>query len=241
MPAGNTAERSTCSRRPPSRSRKTFVEARARRHVPERQALSRCGESPAPDARRRPDQRRRPEFLGYMLANNNDRLDEAIRLVNQALQKDPGNGAYLDSLGWAHFKKGNLDRGGEVPERSGRQAAEERRSPRSRWRSASAALAVAAGDRFLVAGAAGRGSAANKDEITEKDRECQRQNAKCKMTARAAVAPRPVLHFAFCPLPRAERLWREARRASGRPRRARFPTSPPFTPNCPAPAAASGR
>jgi tetratricopeptide (TPR) repeat protein len=47
-------------------------------------------------------------FLGYMLANNNDRLDEAIRLVNQALQKDPGNGAYLDSLGWAHFKKGNL-------------------------------------------------------------------------------------------------------------------------------------
>jgi len=48
-------------------------------------------------------------FLGYMLANNNDRLDEAIRLVNQALQKDPGNGAYLDSLGWAYFKKGNLD------------------------------------------------------------------------------------------------------------------------------------
>jgi tetratricopeptide (TPR) repeat protein len=48
-------------------------------------------------------------YLGYMLANNNDRLDEAIRLVNQALQKKPGNGAYLDSLGWAYFKKGNLD------------------------------------------------------------------------------------------------------------------------------------
>ncbi len=47
--------------------------------------------------------------LGYMLANNNDRLDEAIRLVNQALQKEPGNGAYLDSLGWAHLKKGDLD------------------------------------------------------------------------------------------------------------------------------------
>ena len=47
-------------------------------------------------------------FLGYMLANNNDRVDEAIKLVNQALQQDPGNGAYLDSLGWAYFKKGNL-------------------------------------------------------------------------------------------------------------------------------------
>src|SRR4029078_4559411 len=47
--------------------------------------------------------------LGYMLANNNDRLDEAIRLVNQALQKEPGTGAYLDSLGWSHLKKGDLD------------------------------------------------------------------------------------------------------------------------------------
>jgi tetratricopeptide (TPR) repeat protein len=47
-------------------------------------------------------------FLGYMLANNNDRLDEAIRLVQQALRIDPGNGAYLDSLGWAYFRKGDL-------------------------------------------------------------------------------------------------------------------------------------
>jgi tetratricopeptide (TPR) repeat protein len=47
--------------------------------------------------------------LGYMFANNNDRLDEAIRLLNQALQLKPGQAEYLDSLGWAHFKKGNLD------------------------------------------------------------------------------------------------------------------------------------
>ena len=46
-------------------------------------------------------------FLGYMLARNNDRLDEAIRLVQQALRVEPGNGAYLDSLGWAYFKKGS--------------------------------------------------------------------------------------------------------------------------------------
>jgi tetratricopeptide (TPR) repeat protein len=46
--------------------------------------------------------------LGYMLAINNDRVDEAIRLLQRALQIEPGNPAYLDSLGWAHFRKGNF-------------------------------------------------------------------------------------------------------------------------------------
>ena len=48
-------------------------------------------------------------FLGYMLAERGEKLDEAIRLVNEALKQDPDNGAYLDSLGWAYFRRGNLD------------------------------------------------------------------------------------------------------------------------------------
>ncbi len=48
-------------------------------------------------------------YLGYMLANRGEQLDEAIRLVQRALDAEPENGAYLDSLGWAHFRKGNLD------------------------------------------------------------------------------------------------------------------------------------
>jgi tetratricopeptide (TPR) repeat protein len=47
-------------------------------------------------------------YLGYMLAQRGEQLDEAIRLVTRALEKDPNNGAYLDSLGWAHFRKGDL-------------------------------------------------------------------------------------------------------------------------------------
>lgn len=47
--------------------------------------------------------------LGYMLAVRGDRLDEAIELVRRALAADPENGAYLDSLGWAYFKRGDLD------------------------------------------------------------------------------------------------------------------------------------
>jgi predicted Zn-dependent protease len=47
--------------------------------------------------------------LGYLLATRGDHLDEAITLVKRALESDPGNGAYLDSLGWAYFKRGELN------------------------------------------------------------------------------------------------------------------------------------
>jgi tetratricopeptide (TPR) repeat protein len=46
--------------------------------------------------------------LGYLLARNRRNLDEAISLVNRALTYEPGNGAYLDSLGWAYFQQGDL-------------------------------------------------------------------------------------------------------------------------------------
>jgi tetratricopeptide (TPR) repeat protein len=36
------------------------------------------------------------------------RLDEAFALIQRAVTQDPGNGAYLDSLGWAYFKQGKL-------------------------------------------------------------------------------------------------------------------------------------
>ena len=47
-------------------------------------------------------------YLGYLLATRGDQLDEAISLVRRALQSDPQNGAYLDSLGWAYFRKGEF-------------------------------------------------------------------------------------------------------------------------------------
>ena len=47
-------------------------------------------------------------FLGYMFADRGERLPEAIELVQRALRIEPGNPSYLDSLGWAYFKQGNL-------------------------------------------------------------------------------------------------------------------------------------
>jgi tetratricopeptide (TPR) repeat protein len=48
-------------------------------------------------------------YLGYILALRGDRLDEAIDLVRKALVAEPNNGAFLDSLGWAYFRKGELE------------------------------------------------------------------------------------------------------------------------------------
>src|SRR5262249_4251986 len=48
-------------------------------------------------------------YLGYMLAERGERLDESVGYVKQALAIEPDNGSYLDSLGWAYFKADKLD------------------------------------------------------------------------------------------------------------------------------------
>jgi tetratricopeptide (TPR) repeat protein len=46
-------------------------------------------------------------YLGYMLADRGVRLQEALGYIKQAVELEPQNGAYLDSLGWAYFKLGD--------------------------------------------------------------------------------------------------------------------------------------
>jgi tetratricopeptide (TPR) repeat protein len=48
-------------------------------------------------------------YLGYMLAERGQRLDEAVDLVQRALQVEPDNPSFLDSLGWAYYQQGKLD------------------------------------------------------------------------------------------------------------------------------------
>lgn len=47
--------------------------------------------------------------LGYFLLERNERFDEALKLIQQAVRIHPTNGSYLDSLGWAYFKLGKFD------------------------------------------------------------------------------------------------------------------------------------
>ncbi len=44
-----------------------------------------------------------------MLADRDVRLDEAQQLISKAVDLDPDNGAYLDSLGWVHYRQNRLD------------------------------------------------------------------------------------------------------------------------------------
>jgi len=51
--------------------------------------------------------------LSYMLAEHNVRLDDAVDLARRALKVEPGNPAYLDTLGWALFKQGKVEEAAE--------------------------------------------------------------------------------------------------------------------------------
>ncbi len=56
-----------------------------------------------------PDSASALNYLGYMLADQDRRLEESLEYVKRAVAQDPYNGAYLDSLGWVYFKMGELD------------------------------------------------------------------------------------------------------------------------------------
>ena len=47
--------------------------------------------------------------LGYTLADQTDRLEEAKEYIEKALSLKPDNPAILDSMGWVEYRLGNLD------------------------------------------------------------------------------------------------------------------------------------
>jgi tetratricopeptide (TPR) repeat protein len=48
-------------------------------------------------------------YYGYMLADRGVRLEEAHDLIQRAVDLEPFNGAYLDSLGWVYFKQNKVE------------------------------------------------------------------------------------------------------------------------------------
>ncbi len=48
-------------------------------------------------------------LLGYVLADENIRLNDAKALILDALFEDPNNEAYIDSYGWLKFREGDYD------------------------------------------------------------------------------------------------------------------------------------
>ena len=48
-------------------------------------------------------------FLGYLYADYQVKVDQAVPLIEQALTLDPDNPYFIDSLGWAYYRLGRLE------------------------------------------------------------------------------------------------------------------------------------
>ena len=48
-------------------------------------------------------------YLGYSLVDQGLKLDEAMNMVEKAVELRPNDGYIVDSLGWAHYKLGNYE------------------------------------------------------------------------------------------------------------------------------------
>jgi tetratricopeptide (TPR) repeat protein len=57
-----------------------------------------------------PDHAAANNGLGYVWANRGQNLQQALEMISKAVKADPGNAAYLDSLGWVHYKLGQFDK-----------------------------------------------------------------------------------------------------------------------------------
>ncbi len=52
-------------------------------------------------------------YLGYMLTDRNVRVNEALAMIEKVIAREPNNGAYLDSLGWAYYRLGRYQQAEE--------------------------------------------------------------------------------------------------------------------------------
>lgn len=68
----------------------------------------------------KPDYAHAYNALGYTLTEKTDRLKEATELLDKAISLSPEDPFILDSMGWLHYRKGNLDKAREFLERAWR-------------------------------------------------------------------------------------------------------------------------
>jgi tetratricopeptide (TPR) repeat protein len=57
-----------------------------------------------------PDNAQALNALGYTLTDRTNRHQEALQLINRALELQPGDPFYLDSLGWVYYRLGDLEK-----------------------------------------------------------------------------------------------------------------------------------
>jgi len=58
----------------------------------------------------KPDYAQAYNALGYSLLDRNERIQEAMQLVEKASQLAPDDAGIIDSVGWGHYRLGNLEK-----------------------------------------------------------------------------------------------------------------------------------
>ena len=87
-------------------------------------AFERLGEWPKAEAdflralELRPDHPPVLNYLGYSWIDMNMNLDRALGMIEKAVALQPNSGAYVDSLGWAHYRLGNFEEAVEQLEKA---------------------------------------------------------------------------------------------------------------------------
>jgi tetratricopeptide (TPR) repeat protein len=56
-----------------------------------------------------PDYAQAYNALGYSMLERNERIPEALGLVEKALQLAPDDASIMDSVGWGYYRSGKLD------------------------------------------------------------------------------------------------------------------------------------
>ena len=79
-------------------------------------------------------------FLGYSQLERRENLAEAEKMIREANRLQPGDAAITDSLGWAHYVRGDVPRAIELLEQA------------ARGQPADAAIAEHLGDAYYSAG-----------------------------------------------------------------------------------------
>jgi tetratricopeptide (TPR) repeat protein len=68
--------------------------------------------------KREPDNATALNNLGYFMVERGVGYEEALKLIEQAVAIDPIQGSFLDSLGWTHFKLGNIEKARQYLEKA---------------------------------------------------------------------------------------------------------------------------
>lgn len=58
----------------------------------------------------KPDSAEALNNLAYLLAERNQKIDDALSMAKIAVNLEPSNASYLDTMGWLYYRKGQLDK-----------------------------------------------------------------------------------------------------------------------------------